>query len=141
MSLSLRAKVETLLRVGARRDYDGWAEDNALDPEAAAVLAYLDRLADATPELSGALAAHIDGYGVVTSTISLHDGAQLFVQAGDGWDRVLWTCPSGRDEPTWREREASDDLDGLLAGRGVERTAWLGHRRAGILRVRTGVHA
>jgi hypothetical protein len=24
--------------------------------------------------------------------------ASLFRQAGDGWDRVIWTTPSGRDE-------------------------------------------
>jgi hypothetical protein len=129
--LSLCADVETLRPVGARRDYDGWVEGDALDPEAAAVLAYLDRLADARPELADALGAHIDRYGVVTSTISLSRGVELYLQAGEGWDRVLWTCPSGRvHEWTWRER-APEDLDALLAGRGVERTTWLGARLAG----------
>ena len=118
--------------MGARRDYDGWVEGDVLGPEAAAVLAYLDRLADAGPKLSDAPAAHIDGYGVVTSTIFLDRGAQLFLQAGDGWDRVLWTCPSGRVyEWIWREPETPGYLDALLAGRGVERTAWLRQRLAG----------
>jgi len=130
--LSLCANVETLRRVGVRRAYDGWVEGDVLDPEAAAVLAYLDRLADARPELADPLAAHIDRYGVVTSTISLGRGSELFLQAGDGWDRVSWACPSGRvHEWTWHERATPDDLDALLAGRGVERTAWLGSRLAG----------
>lgn len=118
--------------VGAQRDYDGWAEGDELDPAAAAVLAYLDSLADARPELADAFLAHIDRYGVVTATIALGHGAELYLQAGDGWDRVLWTCPSGRVyEWTWREQQTPGYLDALLAGRGVERTTWRGSRLAG----------
>lgn len=118
----------------ARREYDGWLEGDALDPEATAVLAYLDRLAEIRPDLGDALVARIDGYGVVTSTIALGRGVELFLQAGDGWDRVLWTCPSGRvHEWTWRARQTPEDLDALLAGRGIERTLWVGSRLAGAL--------
>lgn len=114
-----------------RREYDGWAEDDVLDPEAAAALAYLDRLADTGGLPSGALAAHIDAYGIVTSTIRLDGGAELFLQAGDGWDRVVWTCPSRRVyEWIWRSQQTPEDVDALLAGRGVESTAWLGRRLA-----------
>ncbi|HVF80005.1 MAG TPA: hypothetical protein VNA28_17060 [Solirubrobacteraceae bacterium] len=103
-----------------------------LDPEAAALLAYVDRLADARPDGSDALTARIDAYGVVSSTIALCRGAELFLQAGDGWDRVLWTCPSRRVyDWTWRERETPEDLDALLSGRGIDRTSWLGQRLAG----------
>ena len=77
--------------------------------------------------------AHIDRYGVVTSTISLDRRAELYIQAGDGWNRVLWTCPSGRvHEWSWHEPATPEDLDALVAGRGVERTAWLGSRLAGV---------
>lgn len=118
--------------MGARREYDGSVEDDVLDPEAAALLAYLDRLADARAAGSDALTAHIDAYGVVISTIPLDRGAELFLQAGDGWDRVLWTCPSRRVyEWTWRERETPEELDALLSGRGIDRTWWLGQRLTG----------
>jgi hypothetical protein len=103
-----------------------------LDPEAAAVLAYLDRLTDTVAVPSGALAAHIDRYGIVRSTIRLDGGAELFLQGGDGWDRVVCTCPSRRVyEWIWRKRQTPEDVDALLAGRGVESTAWLGKRLAG----------
>lgn len=46
----------------------------------------------------------------------------MHLQAGDGSDRVLWTCPSGRTyEWTWQAQETPGDLDALLAGRGIER--------------------
>ena len=119
--------------VGARREYDGWVENDALDPEAATVLAYLDQLVDAHPELADRVVAHIDGCGVVTATLSLDRGAELYIQAGDGWDRVLWTCPSGRvHEWRWHEQATPEDLDALVAGRGAERTAWVGTRLAGV---------
>jgi hypothetical protein len=122
--------------VGARREYDGWVERDALDPEAAAGVAYLDRLAEVRSDLADVLVAHVDGYGVVTSTITLDRGVELFLQARDGWDRVLWTCPSGRvHEWSWRERETPKDLDALLDGRGVERTLWVGSRLVGALLV------
>lgn len=118
--------------MGARREYDGWVEDDELDPEAVALLAYLDRLAEARPERPEVPTAHIHADGVVTSTIPLDRGGELFVQAGDGWDRVLWTCPSRRVyEWTWRERETPEDLDALFAERGIDRTSWLGQRLAG----------
>lgn len=110
--------------MGVRRDYDGWSESDELDREAAALLAYLDCLADVSAGLPSELAAQFDVYGVVTSTIALDGGAEVYLQAGDGCDRVLWTYPSGRTyEWTWRAQETPRDLDALFAGRHRARDA------------------
>lgn len=118
--------------MGARRDQDGWNQSHDPDREAADVLAYLDHLADGKAGLAGELVAHVDLYGVVTSTIALDGGSELYLQAGDGWDRVLWTCPTGRTyEWTWRPEETPGDLNALLAGRGIERTTLVQRRLVG----------
>lgn len=117
--------------MGVRRIYDGWLEGDELDRQAASVLAYLDRIGE-TLDLQEEAVAHVDEYGVVTSTLSPPGDAQLYLQAGDGWDRVLWTCPSGRVyEWTWRDHETPDDVDAVLNGHGVERETWFGARRLG----------
>jgi hypothetical protein len=110
--------------VRVRRDYKGWDPSDPLDPEAESVLAFLDRLAvhPRSAEVDEVVAS-IDEYGVVRAEVPLGGSSELFLQAGDGWDRVLWTCPSGRThEWTWRQSETRDDILALLAGRGVERT-------------------
>lgn len=117
-----------------RRDYRGWDPTDPLDPEAESVLVFLERLpAGGWLRDVGHLEACIDEHGVVSAQVSLGDARELYLQAGDGWDRVLWTCPSGRThEWTWRERETPADLRALLGGRGVERKALLRRRRVGL---------
>lgn len=110
-----------------RRSYEGWDPADPLDPQAESVLGFLERLAG-SGRLSAAddLNAQIDEYGVVTAEVGVRGGRELFLQAGDGWDRVLWTCPSGRTfEWIWCERETPRDLEALVDGRGVERTTLL----------------
>ena len=74
--------------------------------------------------------AVIDGYGVVIVDLSLGGKAALYLQAGDGWNRVIWTAASGHPyEWTWRDHAAPRQLRALLDGRGVERTTYLRRRR------------
>jgi hypothetical protein len=115
-------------------DYVGWDPAEPLDPEAECLLSYLDRLAT-SPRLSdvGEVVALIDEYGVVRAEIPVGTTTKVFLQAGDDWDRVLWTCPSGRvHEWPWDERSAPEKLEALLSGRGVERTTLFRNRRLGV---------
>jgi hypothetical protein len=120
--------------VRVRRDYVGWEATDALDPEAESVLSFLERLATSVHLSSvGEIVALIDEYGVVTADVPVGTTTQFFLQAGDGWDRVLWTCPSGRIyEWTWHERKTPEELEALLGGRGVERTTLFRQRRIGV---------
>ena len=113
------------------RDESGWDPADKLDPEAKSVLAFLERLAgDARVSHVGEVVALVDKYGVVRSEIRLGGNRELFLQAGDGWSRVLWTARSGRvHEWTWSVTETPNDLRALLDGHGVERTTLLGRRR------------
>lgn len=115
------------------RQYDGWPPTEPLDATAEAVLDYLDVLAVREPPLPAEeVLARIDEYGVVTATVPLGARAELHLQAGDGWDRVLWTAPAGRVyEWTWREAQSPRDLDALLDGEGAERVFMLAGRTAG----------
>ena len=117
-----------------RRDYNGWDPSDPLDPEAESVLAFLDRLAvHARLAEVDEVVASVDEYGVIRATAPLGTDAELFLQVGDGWDRVLWTSPSGRThEWTWRQRETPDDILALLAGRGRERTTHFRQRRVAV---------
>jgi hypothetical protein len=120
--------------VRVRRDYKGWDPGDPLDPEAESIFAFLDRLA-VTPGLAEAdeVVASIDEYGVVHTELPVGTSSELVLQAGDGWDRVLWTSPSGRThEWTWRESETPYVLAALLAGRGVERTTFFWRRRVAV---------
>ena len=113
------------------RNYSGWDPSDTLDPAAESVLAFLERLA-ASGRLSsvGEVLASVDEYGVVQADVPLGGSCALFLQAGDGWDRVLWTARSGRvHEWTWNATETPDDVRALLDGQGVERTTLLGRRR------------
>jgi hypothetical protein len=97
-------------------------------------LAFLEQLAASRrlPEV-GEVVACVDEYGVVRAEIPLEGNCELFLQAGDGWDRVLWTARSGHvHEWTWNPTETPDDVCALLAGQGVERTALLGRRRVDV---------
>jgi hypothetical protein len=114
-----------------RRDFRDWDPAEPLDPEAQGVLDLVDELARAG-ELAGVPepVAKIDGYGVVCVDVLLDGKASLYLQAGDGWDRVLWTAASGHTyEWTWRGSAAPGQVRALLDGRGVERTTYLGRRR------------
>ena len=71
------------------RDYRGWAVDDPLDPEATSVLAFLDDVAaGGTLTDIDELVATIDEYGVVRVDLPVGT-ASLFLQAGDGWDRII----------------------------------------------------
>jgi hypothetical protein len=113
------------------RTFDEWDPADELDREAQAVLDLVDALADegrvsATDEL----VASIDGYGVVSIDTPVAGQASLFLQAGDGWNRVLWTTASGRVfEWTWRQPAAGQQIRALLDGRATERTTFVGRRR------------
>src|SRR3954454_13914694 len=114
-----------------RIEYTGWDAEDALDGEAQALLDFPHRLAqsDRLREVDEVLAS-VDDYGVVRSEIRLAPPSTLFLQAGDGWDRVLLTAASGRvHEWTWRPAETPEQLYALLDGRGIERTTYLGSRR------------
>jgi hypothetical protein len=113
-----------------RRDYASWNPSDKLDPEAEAVLAFLERLATHGRLSSvGEVVASVDEYGVVRADVPVGGNCALFVQAGDGWDRVLWTTRSGRvHEWTWSPTETPDDVRALLDGHGVERTTLFGRR-------------
>lgn len=113
------------------RTYGEWDPADELDPEAQAVLDLVDALANEkrVPAVDE-LVASIDGYGVVSIDIPVAGQASLFLQAGDGWNRVLWTTTSGRTfEWTWREPAASQQIRALLDGRGTERATFVGRRR------------
>jgi hypothetical protein len=116
--------------VRVRCDYDGWDPADRLDPGAESVLSFLERLAKGRLlSDSEDILASIDEYGVLRATVPCGTSSELFLQAGDGWDRVLWTCPSGRrHEWSWEDDETPADIDALLAGRGVERTTMLRSR-------------
>jgi hypothetical protein len=114
-----------------RRDFREWDPADPLDPEAQSVLDLVEELAGGG-QLPGVpdLVATIDGYGVVCVDVPLEGEASLYLQAGDGWDRVLWTAASGQTyEWTWRESAAPGQVRALLDGRGLERTTYLGRRR------------
>jgi hypothetical protein len=112
------------------RDYQGWAPDDPLDPEAESVLALLDQLSTRESlEEVGEVVARIDEYGVVYVDMSVGT-ASLFLQAGDGWDRVIWTTPSGRAyEWQWDLVRGPKQVSALVDGQGVERLTYLGGRR------------
>ena len=114
------------------RDYRGWEPDDPLEPEPESVLAFLDELsASGTLREVDEVVARIDEYGVVYADVPVAT-ASLFLQAGDGWDRVIWTAPSGRAyEWIWDELRGPDQVSALIDGRGVERlTYWRGRRLA-----------
>jgi hypothetical protein len=70
---------------------------------------------------------------MVQADVPIRGTTGLFLQAGDGWDRVLWTCPSGRvHEWRWSAHETPGDLIALLGGRGVERSPVFRGRRAAV---------
>jgi hypothetical protein len=112
------------------RDYQGWAPDDPLDPEAESVLAFLDQLSTrGLLEQVGQVVARIDEYGVVYVDVPL-GAASLYLQAGDGWDRVIWTTPSGRGyEWRWDLVRGPRQVSALVGGQGVERLTYLGRRR------------
>jgi len=75
---------------------DDWADDvGVLDREAREVIAFLEALC-AQPALAalvaGPVEVRVDLHGVVTTTLGL-GVAELSLQAGDGWDRVIWRAP------------------------------------------------
>lgn len=112
------------------RDYREWDADDPLDPEAESVLAFLDHLsAGGAPTHVDEVVARIDADGVVTADMPVA-AASLFLQAGDGWDRVIWTTPSGRAyEWQWDALRGPDQASALIAGRGAERLTYWGRRR------------
>jgi hypothetical protein len=112
------------------RQYNGWDPSDPLDPEAEAVLSFVEDLAcgERAPASESQVVATIDEYGVVIVTVPIGDRSELFLQAGDGWDRVVWTCPSGRVfEWVWDD-QSPEDICALLDGHGVERTVLFGRR-------------
>jgi hypothetical protein len=112
------------------RDYRGWAPDDPLDPEAESVLGFLDQVSTkGILEEVGEVVARIDEYGVVYVDVPVGT-ASLFLQAGDGWDRVIWTTPSGRAyEWRWDLVRGPTQVSALVDGQGVERLTYLGRRR------------
>jgi hypothetical protein len=112
------------------RDYRGWDPDDPLHLEPESVLAFLDQLpARGTFKDVGEVVAGIDAYGVVYVDVPL-GAASLFLQAGDGWDRVIWTTPSGQAyEWRWDVVKGPKQVFALLGGRGVELLTYLGGRR------------
>src|SRR3712207_5686378 len=98
------------------RDYQSWDPDDPLDPEPESVLAFLDQLATSGTLTDVAEAvARIDEYGVVYVDVPV-GAASLFLQAGDGWDRVIWTTPSGRAyEWRWDLVRSPAQLSALVA--------------------------
>lgn len=87
----------------------------------------------------GEVVCTIDECGVVSVTVPVGVTTNLFLQAGDGWDRVLWTCPSGRThEWLWRVGSTPLELDALLDGQGFERTTLFGARLAAVELVANG---
>jgi len=113
--------------VAVARDYQGWNPPDPLDPEVESALAFLDQLTD-QQDISGSV-AKIDAYGVVESEVAL-GSASLWLQVGDGWNRVIWTVPSGRSyEWEWDVLRGPQQVRALITGRGCERVAYLGKRR------------
>jgi hypothetical protein len=94
-----------------------------LDPDARAVIAFLERIssgAESGAIESDPIVAGVDSYGVVTTTLATSYG-EIFLQAGDGWDRVLWTQPPEPPlEWPWDAR-APTILAALLRGELTER--------------------
>jgi hypothetical protein len=112
------------------RDHRGWDPGDALDPEAESVLAFLDDLSarGALPDVDEVV-ARIDEYGVVKIDVPV-SAASLFLQAGDGWDRVIWTTRRGRAyEWQWDAVRGPSEVSALVEGRGVERLTYWGRRR------------
>ena len=112
------------------RDYQGWAPNDLLDPEAESVLAFLDHLSTrGLLEEVGEVMARIDKYEVVYVDVPV-GAASLYLQAGDGWDRVIWTTPPGRGyEWRWDLVRGPKQVSALVDGQGVERLTYLGKRR------------
>jgi len=94
-----------------------------LDAPAQEVLGFLERVGsgrEAQAIKSNPLVAQVDEYGVVTSTLTTSYG-EIFLQAGDGWNRVLWTrSPAPTIEWPWDDR-APTVLAALLSGTLTER--------------------
>ncbi len=94
-----------------------------LDAPAREVIGFLERIGSAGESRairSDPIVAQIDGYGVVTSTVATSYG-EIFLQAGDGWNRVLWTrSPNTTVEWSWDAR-APTILPALLSGELMER--------------------
>ena len=112
------------------RHYRGWNATDPLVPEAEAVLVFLEALSarGALAEL-GDVVAQVDEYGVVRAEMPVAE-ASVFLQAGDGWDRVIWTTPSGRAyEWQWDAARGPEHVSGLIEGRGIERVTYWGGRR------------
>ena len=70
--------------------------------------------------------ARIDEYGVAYVDVPV-GAASLFLQAGDGWDRVIWTTPPGRAyEWQWDLVRGPKQVSALVDGQGAERLTYLG---------------
>ncbi len=111
------------------REYRGWDADDPLDPEAESVLAFLDDLSASGILTVGDVVARIDEYGVAQVDVPVAQ-ASLFLQAGDGWDRVIWNTPARRPyEWQWDTVEGPKQVTALINGRGVERLTYWGGRR------------
>ena len=110
------------------RDYGRWDPDDPLDREAESVLAFLEQ---GTLRHVDEVVARIDEYGTVYVNVPV-GAASLYLQAGDGWDRVIWTTPSRRAyEWQWDVVRGPGQVSALVDGRGVERLSYWGRRCVG----------
>lgn len=94
-----------------------------LDPPAQEVIGFLERIGsggEAQAIQSDLIVAHVDKYGVVTSTLTTSYG-EILLQSGDGWNRVLWTRSPAPTSEWPRDARAPTVLAALLSGELTER--------------------